>query len=605
MRALVAWLIGCSILLLEPLPNFDIRFKARGTQPHSQQIVLIQISQSEWVNFIGQKRNWIRPLKETTYLSDSFYWNPYAWEKILKKLENESPLAIAPTFFFGDNIRRPPQYILNSPIFKNNQVYWSSRVDDEGRLLSPRFEDQYIANVGIQKIQLADDGVVRAHIQVPSQKQDITDILARKLNPNAGTSFTRLINYKGQKHTYHTISLSDFINNNYQPNLLKDKIILIGSSDSEGHVFNTPVGLLSRSEILATMIDNLANEQYIKRFNTINYFAILFLIMFVTVWVMSIYPHSVAFVLLSFFSAFWTVFSMWMFDTYFIWLPISAALAIIISGFIIFMSFQLTVKDYMNSQLEKEKEFLLEVEQIKNNFVSLISHDLKTPIAKIQAICDRLLSQKDVDEELSQDLKNLRREGTELHRYIRTILQITKVESRNFKLRLDSTDMNEVVEAVSSHMRPLAKEKDISIDLKLEPMFLVEVDSTLVFEVILNLLSNAIKYTQPGGNVKVTTEEINNQIYVSVIDNGPGISEDEQLQIFDKFFRGQQAKQQPKGSGLGLYLVKYFIELHNGKVFLESELGKGTKVGFSLPLDNEASSDEAEDYSGISQRGIL
>jgi signal transduction histidine kinase len=93
-----------------------------------------------------------------------------------------------------------------------------------------------------------------------------------------------------------------------------------------------------------------------------------------------------------------------------------------------------------------------------------------------------------------------------------------------------------------------------------------------------------VKYTPNDGEIQVQTNEVDDKVIFSVKDNGPGISKQDQEHIFEKFYRGRAQLSQIKGTGLGLFLVKYFIELHGGEVFLESELNKGTRVGFTLPL---------------------
>jgi K+-sensing histidine kinase KdpD len=278
--------------------------------------------------------------------------------------------------------------------------------------------------------------------------------------------------------------------------------------------------------------------------------------------------------------------------------PLTASVVSSFATYIIFISFQLTLKDYMNLQLEKERQFLFDVEELKNNFLSLISHDLKTPIAKIQAICDRMLAEAH-DTSVTGDVTALREEATELHRYIHTILQITRVESRDFRIKKDASDINEIISTVAGKLQVLAKNKKIELVLDLEPMFLIEVDAVLMREVVLNLIENAIKYTQEGGRVTISSREIEDQVYVMVEDNGPGVPKEEQERIFDKFYRGESGKSQPKGSGLGLYLVKYFIELHRGKIIFESEPKRGTKVGFRLPLADDATG-EGEKNEAVS-----
>jgi K+-sensing histidine kinase KdpD len=302
--------------------------------------------------------------------------------------------------------------------------------------------------------------------------------------------------------------------------------------------------------------------------------------------VTSNYPQFLALFVLIFVQLVYTVASIFLFDYFNLWIPLFASVVSCFATYIIFISFQLTLKDYMNVQLEKERQFLFDVEELKNNFLSLISHDLKTPIAKIQAICDRMLAEAP-SSTITGDVTSLREEASELHRYIQTILQITRVESRDFRIKKDASDINEIISTAVGKLQVLAKNKKIDLVLDLEPMFLIEVDAVLMREVVLNLIENAIKYTQEGGRVVVSSREIEDQVYVMVEDNGPGVPKEEQERIFDKFYRGELGKNQPKGSGLGLYLVKYFVELHSGKIIFDSEPKRGTKVGFRLPLADE------------------
>ncbi|MGZ5279582.1 MAG: sensor histidine kinase, partial [Pseudobdellovibrionaceae bacterium] len=222
---------------------------------------------------------------------------------------------------------------------------------------------------------------------------------------------------------------------------------------------------------------------------------------------------------------------------------------------------------------------------LKNNFVSLISHDLKTPIAKIQAIVDRLLNDTGTMA-FNGDLKSLRLSSDELNRYIQSILKVLRVESRDFQLNKEVGDINETIQEAIDQLTPLANEKQIRIQATLEPMFSIEADFTLMREVLINLLENAIKYTPVNGSIQISSHEVGSKIWIEVQDTGEGIPANEVANVWGKFVRGKDQDLKTKGTGLGLYLVKYFIELHGGEVFLESAIGKGTKVSFSLPLED-------------------
>ncbi len=283
----------------------------------------------------------------------------------------------------------------------------------------------------------------------------------------------------------------------------------------------------------------------------------------------------------------WTAFSMWTFDTFYIWLPIASPLTLLVLIWIVYIGYQALRIEQAHNKLQQEQRYIAELEQLKNNFVSLISHDLKTPIAKIQAVIDRLTVQNSLPDSVQEDFLNLKIYSEELNRYIQSILKVLRVESKDFKINKETADINGVIENVIERTRPLAKSKSISINLNLEPMFLIEFDVTLMTEVMLNLVENAIKYTPINGQISIHTTETDTEVLVTVSDTGEGIDPEDQIHIWKKFVRGKNQELKSKGSGLGLYLVKYFIELHGGTITLKSELGKGTTFDVSLPIESE------------------
>ncbi|MBC7456915.1 MAG: HAMP domain-containing histidine kinase, partial [Bdellovibrionaceae bacterium] len=183
------------------------------------------------------------------------------------------------------------------------------------------------------------------------------------------------------------------------------------------------------------------------------------------------------------------------------------------------------------------------------------------------------------------DLNNLKDYSEELNRYIQSILKLLRVESKEFKIYKETADLNGVIENVVDRLKPLATAKNIDLQLNLEPMFLIEFDVTLMTEVILNLIENAIKYTASNGVINIHTTETDFDVRVEVQDTGEGISHEDLEHIWKKFSRGKNQDLKTKGSGLGLYLAKYFIELHGGKISVKSELGKGTVFYIRLPIE--------------------
>lgn len=571
--------------------HFDWRFRLRGEQPHSDKIVLIYFEQEDWSDWHGQNRNFLRSFKEFSSITDSFYWNPSTWRRLLSQILDQDPKVIGVTFFFSPDLALAPEDRFSKQLF-DPRVIWAAHLDNESRPVLPAFATSYGYNTALIDLRLDDDQVLRrfaspltpiahmglkvAETQMGNSLQDLTMFLGE----------SKAINFRGPPNTFPSISAREMLKGNIAKDFLKDKIVIIGSRTAEGHRYQTPFGFMNRAEVLANIADNVMNRRWIERTDTKTAAIYLMLILILAVAVLNIYPQSIAFVCLLWFGTLLTALSLWVFDSFYYWVPIVSPLVELIIAYIIFVGYQLTLKETQAWRLEREKVLITELEQLKNNFVSLISHDLKTPIAKIQAICDRLLASQPTPE-TKEGLQSLRKESQELHRYIQSILQISRLESSQLELRREPMDLNALVENVFDQLGPIIRDKGQSIVKELEPMFSIEIDGVLIQEVILNLVENASKYTPAQGQIKVRTQEVDDKVIFSVQDNGPGISKEDQERIFEKFFRGQ-AQAHTKGTGLGLFLVKYFVELHGGHVFLESQSGQGTRVGFTLPLNHMA-----------------
>ncbi len=589
-RAILCWLVGSAVILFQDSPHYDLRFQLRGIQKYSDEIVLVQITEEDWSSLIERHQNVLRPLKEISNLSDSFFWNSRVWFQLLSELLTLDPRAIGVSFFFGDYVQSAGLTPSQSDVFFNPKIVWAADLDSSGRLVMPAFASNYNTNIGIKNLKLDDDGVLRRYGSPFFEIDHFASQLVRIANPKRHFSIQKnnhLINYQGPENTFQSFNLKDILSHKVDPSVLKNKIIIVGSSSASFDLMQTPLGPMSRSEILANICDNILGDKKISHYHKTFYILILFLVLLLNLWIIRSYPQTVALLVLFWLATLLATSSAWFFDSNYFWVPVIAPLVQIAVTYIVFLNYQLSLGDQLNWRLKEEQKYLSEIEILKSNFVSMMSHDLKTPIAKIQAITDRLLA-KSEDPELNQDLRSMRRFSDELHRYIRSILQISKVEAKDFRLNREVTDINENILRVISRISPLAAEKNIRIDTRLEPMFSLEMDITLIEEVIANLLENAVQYTPNDGQIKISSQDTGEAVIIMVEDNGVGIDTLEQEQIWQKFTRGKQSEMNVKGSGLGLYLVKYFIELHNGKVFLESQPGNGTKIGFSLPVDEQA-----------------
>jgi signal transduction histidine kinase len=277
-----------------------------------------------------------------------------------------------------------------------------------------------------------------------------------------------------------------------------------------------------------------------------------------------------------------------------------------VATWIIFLGYQANKMERKNYELEQERRSLKELEQLKNNFVSLISHDLKTPIAKIQSVTDRLQRNSQAMDQFGLEIKSLANSSQELNKYIQSILRVLRVESSEFQLSKEVHDLNLAIEEAVSIVRPLAEEKNIKIQTELEPLYTMEMDYVLIKEVMVNLIENAVKYSPESSSpIVVKSYEDGDFVHVEVLDHGTGISVEDQNTIFGKFVRGKDQNLKTKGSGLGLYLVKYFIELHGGTIHLESQLGAGTKVHFKLPLTTEETAKPQDQTMNENQNEVI
>lgn len=564
--------------------NYDLRFRIRGDQKITQEVILVTLKTADFSKMYDFKTRALVNVNELSDLSDSFYWDKKIWLELLNKILVQNPKSIGVTFYFGDNVgqqRLTSQEIIT---FKDPKVYWATNSSEPEKLSLPIATRPDRSNLGHVDTLKDDDGITR---RLYASTNTIPS-LALKVSKTEKTHFVEklpVINFKGT-YALQEISLSDIINNAIPADVFTDKIVLIGSEKTNNSQIQTPIGVMSKHEFWAQVTTNIIEKSYIKKLNFAVYALFFLLLTILAISIINNYPQGIALFFLGWIATFCVAFSTWIFDGFYIWMPVLSSIGLLIFAWVIFIAYQALEIEKAHLNLQRQQSYLAELEQLKNNFVSLISHDLKTPIAKIQAVLDRLLSDtKNQPESLTQDLGSLKDYSEELNKYIRSILNVLRVESRDFRLLKETADVNAVLETVIEKLSPLAQSKGIQIIAELEPIFLIEFDLTLITEVFVNLIDNAIKYTSNGGTVQIHSYETENDVVIEIKDNGDGISPEDQLVIWNKFTRGKAQDMKTKGTGLGLYLVKYFIELHGGKISLKSELGKGTTFIVRLPFD--------------------
>lgn len=253
-----------------------------------------------------------------------------------------------------------------------------------------------------------------------------------------------------------------------------------------------------------------------------------------------------------------------------------------------------------------------ELEQMKLDFVSLASHELKTPLTSITGYLSVFVDEnkdKIPKEELELVEKSLIA-SKQLYTLVENILNVNKIERGQITVNIETLDLGKTLQKGIEDLQNQAKFKNISLELILPPqMPRVLADATRIEEVITNLIANSINYTNSGGRIQISATVSPNEITTTISDNGIGIPAEAIPHLFNKFFRVSNAIQKAsKGTGLGLYISKSIIEKLGGKIWVESEVGKGSKFHFSLPLAQKISTgmlDSSKFAKDAIQQGAL
>jgi two-component system phosphate regulon sensor histidine kinase PhoR len=230
-----------------------------------------------------------------------------------------------------------------------------------------------------------------------------------------------------------------------------------------------------------------------------------------------------------------------------------------------------------------------EVAEMKNDFVSNVSHELRTPLASIKAYVEMLIDGEAEDDRTRGEFYEvIQNESNRLSRLIDNILNISRIESGLVKITKQPQSMSVILKDAIDVINPQARGKSITIIEKLTPLFYQTIaDKDMLYQAVLNLLSNAIKYTPENGTITVenTVDEAKKTVSTRIIDTGVGIPPKDLPFVFDKFYRAEANNHMAKGTGLGLSLVKHIVEtVHKGRMFVESNVGKGSCFGFELRL---------------------
>ena len=233
----------------------------------------------------------------------------------------------------------------------------------------------------------------------------------------------------------------------------------------------------------------------------------------------------------------------------------------------------------------------IENERNKNNYFINLSHELRTPLNVLSSTEQLIVNLNNSEEGINRDRLNHYMEVTKrninrLLKIINDLIDTSKIDSGKYNLNLKENDIVSVVEDAALTLVDYAKSK--GIDLIIDPYMeerIILCDNYEIERCIVNLVSNAIKHTPEGGNIIVSLEDIGNNVSISVKDTGEGIAEENLEAIFDRFSQVIDNKSEIKGgSGLGLTITKKIVKLHNGEIFVKSEIGKGSTFIIILPI---------------------
>ena len=241
----------------------------------------------------------------------------------------------------------------------------------------------------------------------------------------------------------------------------------------------------------------------------------------------------------------------------------------------------------LSQAVQKSLSKLKAVDQSRQEFVSNVSHELKTPITSIRVLADSLMGMEEVPVELYREfMTDISDEIDRENQIIEDLLTLVKMDkSAESQMNIEQVNITGELELILKRLRPIAKRGNVELVLESIREVTADVDRVKISLAITNLVENAIKYNRDSGNVRVTLDADHKYFYVKVTDTGIGIPEDALEHIFERFFRVDKARsREVGGTGLGLAIAKNVIQMHHGIIDVESTPGEGTTFSMRIPL---------------------
>lgn len=247
-----------------------------------------------------------------------------------------------------------------------------------------------------------------------------------------------------------------------------------------------------------------------------------------------------------------------------------------------------------NKELEEAQARDKEINRLKSDFISLASHQLRTPLTGMEWTAELFAKKEKLTNQGKQYLQDIKFSAHRLNALVKLLLNASRVESGKVEVKPEAVEVVSFIEELIKKCEVLCDKKQLALSfLKHPPKLVAVTDSDLLEQIIQNILSNAIEYTLAGGKITVSLEEKKETFIFAVSDTGIGIPKKEQARIFERFIRASNAASlKPDGTGLGLYIVAEAAKLLEGKVWFESEEGHGSTFYAELPLQSQVKEGE-------------
>jgi signal transduction histidine kinase len=558
------------------------------------------------------------------YLGDVYPYTYATHSRFLEKILKSEPKII-------DYFVKMPEVLDDEDIYfsefkaklrnftaEGGKVNFGTEIDEiKGEELPPvslRDFNYNLAQLNVDNFVFAKDDVVRRaifnvsgeeslHLATANQYRsmegknilNVPDVIGAYWNDEADANFV-LFRYSGSpvysEFKYKTIPFHRVLVGNYSPEIFKNKIVLIGPNyiSRSDNFYLTPFNLeeykAPKLIVHASIIDSFIQNKTIKMLpRSVSNILAFIVAIILSILISKLKPKDGLIITLLVLASILLI-SYLLFVFMGLWLYTAHLVVTVFVVYYIWIPFRAIGEYQRRYAIQEETKLLKQVEKLKQNFLSLMSHDLKTPVAKIAGVADNLYTQNSGNPDIREKSQLIIDSTKELNKFISSILDLTKIESSNFGLNKISKDINSIIESVVKDLNFSANQKQVQIKKELAPLYPIEIDVTLITRVISNLVENAIKYSGPGSVVQVKTWDDEKWVYIEIKDNGVGIPAEELSNIFEKFYRiKNDANHSIKGTGLGLYLVKYFVELHGGVISVDSIAGKETK--FLVKLVNK------------------